>query len=278
MDRFNPYDYSDVINTEASSLKGNTIIFKGNGNALRINLDEIDERLVELRKVAHVQISKLQKKDDDNLKAVLHYINLLYKCQSYPILYKHVIDHFGDLTPIIPGTVGAYFIGCHHDVEAGKPNPQCSTVCAGGLPPNDPNWEFCKNQVVLATYENNRFKFDCRAAGDGQDKEVAYVYVAYTSINTFPGFSEEEKKELRRLGIRRVYLRGFNNSATEGVDLGLQGITLEEIKDRVAVTNSEFSVSSGIFIALLIVLIIIALFFAWRISQVNSRSVVVATA
>lgn len=273
MDRFNPYNYSKETEIANEYTDNNTIVFKGNGNALKIDLKEINHRLSELRKVSHVPISKLSKDSEAHYNAILYYINLLYKSNSYPILHKCVMDHFSDCKPIIPGTVGAYFAGCHHDTENGRKNPSCSAICAGGLPPNEPNWEFCRYQVVMGTYENGKFTFDLRMAGD--EKEIAYIYVPYTNLHTFPGFSEEEKRYLKSLGIKKIYLQGFNNNGTESVDLGPQGTLLDDVKTRLSVTNSDFGLGNGILIALLIVIVILALFFAWRVSQLNNKGAVV---
>ena len=281
MDGFNPYKYStDVdettVDINAINKNAKSFVFKGNGDALKINLDDIDQHLTNLRKIAHVPLNKLNKEQQADYEAITFYMTLLYKSCYYPVIHKHVVDHFGDLKQIVPGTVGSYFIGCHHDAEVGKTNSSCSPICAGSLPTPDPNWQFCQNQVVMATYENGRFRFDSKAGGssgpDSCEKEVAYVYVAYTSINTFPGFSDDEKKELKRLGIKKVNLQGYTPDGTGSVDLGPQTVTIEQLRSRLTSTDSGFALSNGILVALLIVLIIMALFFAWRISQVNSSS------
>jgi len=258
------------------------IVNKGGSELLKIDVAKLDTMLADLRAHQQVAIRDLSlpqyKELSEEFKQMVSYVNILYDSNSYQSLHTLVKKHFGDLSQVNPGTIGAYFAGCHLDTSFSNEDPanaSCSIICAGSMPkPKDEdNWSFCKQTVIWAVYNGNTFSFTTlnRAA----DKENALVFVNYPSNDAFIGFSEAEKNNLSRMGVKKVQLYGYQEGSNEYTAFNSNGFAdVKDLKSRVQIvptatstTTTTGTTTNGVLILFLVLVLLLILFFAWKVSS-----------
>ena len=242
---FRPAQYGSVVaggrqpdKPRGFSRFGNRVFVKGGKDVFKIDVAELDRLLADLRQNADVPIKNLSGELGNKFKELLSYVSMLYESSSYSTLYDLVKKHFRDLKSFQVGTIGAYCAGCHVQTSLSSSHPGCAPICAGSMPPEDDNWEFCRNTVILASYENNRFSFTMLKVGHSkEDKQVAYIFVNYSNVNAFPGFTDAEKSQLKKLGIERIMLNGYKENGREYIELMSDQVDIDDCKDRISVTS-----------------------------------------
>lgn len=253
---------------------GTRLVKKGGNDMLKIDLSELESLAGNLRRNSHLPVKILPSDVKKDFRQLLTYVSLLYDTKQYIILHNIVTKHFADIREIIPGTIGAYCAGCQVDTSFTDNLHGCSAVCAGSMPPKKDDWNFCENTVILASYDEDRFIFTISKRSETRDgRETAFIFVHYTCIDDFPGFSGDEKNQLRALGIKHVYLNGYTRDGRKYIGLINHIIDIDEIKIRDCsvedyIDNSNAYNDSGMVI-FLIILILIALFFGWRYTQLR---------
>ena len=215
-------------------------------------------------------IKKLTGKLKKYFNELITYTNLLYDTSSYDILYDLVLKYFNDEEKdFIPGTIGAYCAGCHVKTNFSN-NSGCTPICAGSMPSKNSDFSFCQYTVILAKYKHSHFKFDVLKSGNSKEnKKIAYIFVDFCNINAFPGFTESEKHELKDHGIKYIYLYHYKDGGRNYVSLLPNKISLDNVKNCLDINyghNSTNFGNSGLII-LIIILILVGLFFAWRYWQ-----------
>ena len=202
---------------------------------LKIKVAELNSLVEDLRYNSDKKINRITGEIKVKFGQLKHLVTLLYDTNSYNILVDMVNKHFKDLETIIPGTIGAYCIGCERGSE-------CSPICAGSMP-MDNNGENCKDTVILAEYNNGRYDFtllktrtetestestesskssseyrtDGFERGSKSDKRhnSGYVFVPHTTLDDFAGFTKREKRMLEKLGVDHVNLYGYNENGDD---------------------------------------------------------------
>ena len=277
--RFRPAKYGsrvvtdgDVSSRSGFSRSRTPVVEKGGTDVLKIDVTELDRLIKNLRMNANTPIRELPDELGEQFRQLISYVSLLYDSSSYPILYNVVHKYFANLETVIPGTIGAYCAGCHVETSLSNTKPGCAPICAGSMPPKNDDWTFCQNTVILATYEGNRFTFTLLKSGETKnDKSLASIFVNYSSHNAFPGFSDAEKQQLKSLGIERVNLNGYMENGREYIELVDGPIVVDKTKSRVSVVETPTLQGNGFgdtgLIILIIILILVGLFFAWRFWQ-----------
>lgn len=274
MRRFRPSEYGEKSTSESESSETslhknvNRIVKKG-GNPIKMDLSEIDALVRRLRQNCNLPVKGLPHSVGKDFRRLLTYVSLLHGTKQYAILHGIVSNHFRNISDIIPGTIGAYCAGCSVKTSFDNDLEGCSAVCAGSMPPKDDDWNFCKNMVLLATYREGKFYFTISKRSETKDgRETAFVFVNYTDGSDFPGFSDDEKLQLKKLGILNVYLNGYGDDGLKYSGMGNRILAVDEIKSRQcdedSYKNNQNDFSESSVIAILLVVIILLLFFAWR--------------
>ena len=276
---FSPAQYGEKLvgesETEKSSLHKNTnrLVKKGGNDILKIDINEIESISRNLRRNSHLLVKTLPPDVKRDFRQLLTYVSLLHGSSQYVILHDIVMKHFSNIGEIYPGTIGAYCSGCQVETSFNEGFQGCSAICAGSMPPKKDNWNFCENTVILATYEEDRYIFTISQRSETiEGRETAFVFVNCTCVEDFPGFSTDEKNQLRALGIKSVYLNGCTKDGRKYPRLEDSVTSLDDIKLReheIIDNNPNFN-DSGI-VVFLIILGLIALFFAWRYWQLNGQ-------
>lgn len=280
MNGFRPSKHGETIvgnsdNADRSFHKSaNRLVKKGGQDMLKIDLEELESMAANLRRNAHLPVKVLPSDVKKDFRQLLTYVSLLYDTKQYIILHSIITKHFDNLSEIIPGSIGAYCAGCQAETSFSDQLQGCSAVCAGSMPPKKDDWNFCENTVILASYYDDRFIFTISKRSETKDgRETAFIFVNYTSMEDFPGFNDDEKNQLRALGIKHIYLNGYTRDGCKYIGLEDNIVTIDGVKSRDcsiedSTDNSNAFNDSGMII-FLIILVLIALFFAWRYWQLR---------
>lgn len=238
-------------------------------DVITVNLDDIRTRLNRLRPLANQQISSLSGAAQEDYRALVQYMKLLYDTDAYKVYHDEVRNKFGDLADVQPGTVGAYFIGCVLSSSVDK-LPGCSVICAGSMPlPKLPEGQdqhldaFCPYTVVIAMPSGSGFEFKTLREGSNKDNLIVYV----DSKSNFTGFSDDEKAQLGKYGASHVTIRKYLPDGKTYVDLNNGNGKVDQLPSRVDVipaTNPN-TASGSLLVILLIILLIVAIFIGWKI-------------
>lgn len=258
--------------TSNMQMKGNksrfdlddTIVTKDGSDVLKIDVNALNDALTELRNNASKEIRELNGSTYDKYRTMVSYVNLLYDTDYYTVLHDLVKAKFADLKDIKPGTVGAYFAGCLLNPELPGFPKGCSPICSGSMPPpkdkiDQLQWGFCDNTVIWSTYSPQTQKFEFTTLntvptqrGFGSKDPVpnsdrALIFVNYNNINSFPGFTDDEKNILTNMGIRNVQLLGYTQNGEKYISLTPENtyVPLSSVKSKVSVVPSLFGTGSS---------------------------------
>lgn len=251
--------------TNKDPLTGQIIITKEGEIEDVINIEDLRRKLTNLKAHSRTPIRKITGTVKEDFESLTQYVTWIYGTESYHLLYSEIKDFFKEDEKYEPGTIGAYCGGCLVKRKDGLLTRGCTVVCAGSAPPpfGDDNWDFCPNLVIWATYNGENYDFT--TLNEVKETSQVIIYIDHDSLDTFPGFSEIEKKTLKDNGITQVRLIYYNpngNPVHKEVSDGF--IPLDQVKTRpnqAATTNVVEYQSCNWWWIIIIALIIIALFF-----------------
>ena len=172
----------------------NTIKFKTGTKNYEIDRSILREYLTSLKAVRNLPERKLDTKNASNLKT-LREISRMLRENTNPALYEifveEVMSVFSDVQSSVPGTVGAYFVGCFKGNNFEGPIG-CSAHCAGSMAPGSSAKGFapCSDNVFFA--ENNEL-----VPLYETDSDQAYIYFDAQSRSVFTPEMIEILKEKR---------------------------------------------------------------------------------
>jgi hypothetical protein len=232
---------------------------------------EIEKILVDLKKYQNQYISTLSGNALSDYKYVTNLVKTYENTPHYPSIYKKFAEVFGDIDNVKPGTVGAYVVGCLLANKLGQ--ERCSPICANSAPL--PNSQPCDHNVVWGYYDGSRYNFipiNTSKCTDNNGKVL--MFINSTSPSGFPGFSDEEKSELIRMGYVMVKILGYSQDNAESIGIVSDWTTIDKVKSRVIITpinvlnqpkllkvkgNGSGSDTNVIYIVLVVVIVIIIL-------------------
>lgn len=273
-------DYNEIIPRQVNkitkhksgsrqdTLTGQIILTKEGGVEDVINIDDLRTKLSHLKNNAHVQIRKLSGKLKEDFDSLAQYVAWIYNTESYPILYTEIQSYFHDTDKYQPGTIGAYCGGCLVKRKDGLLTRGCTVICAGSIPPpyNDPDWDFCSDLVIWAVYNGDNYDFTTLNEIEGENDDKAIIFIEQDCIESFPGFSDAEKKTLKDHGLNNIRIVHYNpGSDPMYTEVSTGFINLDQIKARLtsALTPVPVVVNQGWnwWMIIIIALILLALFF-----------------
>ena len=257
----------------------NHIVTKGGHELVKIDLNEIDDIVELFRNKPDELIRTLEGETAKRFQEMASYASILHGTESYDLLIERVNRQFADLDEVRPGTVGAYFHGCFVETSFSKTHPGCSVTCAGSMPPSksDEHFKHCGNTVVSAQFvgssknkNKGHYNFEIlNKSNKHNKKDLAYLYIPYTSIHRCPGFSKKEISQLSSMGIKYVRLVGYKKDSTKYYDLAPKPIKVSHLKSRVdeikpkhiKVKNDEKNIWIGTVIVVTIIIILMILWY-----------------
>lgn len=201
--------------------------------SVQINLSDLDNSLVNLRKISNIHINDLSNEQYKHFKRITESVGILNETDSYYILLDRVKRNFGDINEVIPGTIGSYFRGCLLNVSMGNRNipSTCSPICAGSLPKSK-DLKSCSNIVVLAKTINSGYDFDVLHHPSNSYGVCILYIINLTDIRDFRGFSYRENKILKEIGIKKIHLMGYEDNKRQYIELSPAPVLLSDIKRR----------------------------------------------
>ncbi len=250
------------------TLTGQIILTKEGGAEDVINIDDLRRKLAHLKENSHVQIRKLSGKLREDFDSLAQYVAWIYNTESYPLLYSEIQSYFCESDTYQPGTVGAYCGGCLVKRKDSLLTRGCTVICAGSIPPpyDDPDWDFCSDLVIWAVYNGESHDFTTLNEIEDERDDKAIIFIEQDSMESFPGFSDAEKKILKDHGLNQVRLVHYNPESDpmyKEVSGGF--VSIDQIKSRQASLPTPAPIVTGQgwnwWMIIIIALILIALFF-----------------
>jgi hypothetical protein len=224
---YNPAHY---MHKGRSTELSNTSKGRNNSSDVDFNIDDVKKSVTNLRKNADVSVNQVSGRLKDDYNLITKFETMLYETNSFDLLQKMIDDQFDNLETVIPGTIGAHFVGCNIDTSFSDTNPGCSAICAGSMPRKDKFWQSCNNSVIMA--KNNNYGFDFDHLSVGRDKSHAHIFINYDTLEDFPGFTKEEKLKLSKMGIQYVYLHSHKNNDYNYDQLTDSAVHISTLKTR----------------------------------------------
>jgi hypothetical protein len=233
---------------------------------------EIESTLKDLKEHQDQQISTLSGRTLNQYKYIVKLVKTYENTKYYPSIYKKFTDIFSDVNNVKPGTIGAYIVGCLLS------NNICSPICAGSAPL--PDSKPCDSNVIWGYYDGNRYNFvTINISNTSDNNGKVLVFINSTSPNGFPGFSDDEKSELIRMGYVHIKIIGYSQDGSELVVIIPEWTSIDKVKSRVTINpvdpvvrsksikvkGNDTNGNNTIYIVLVIIVVFIILTMLMRI-------------
>ena len=258
--------------------KKDPIELKGNGSTILFSFKELEDKIKYLRSVDYMNLNKLDDYTNECYHYVISKVAVFYDTDSYDILIDLIKKYFLDVEKIKTNTIGSYCYGCISQV--GKKFSQldclCTPICAHSIK-SDSSSRSCSNSVILAIYNNDAQEYDFKnisLAHTEEGSSKVYLHLNIPKLDYFNGFSKDERKRLRLMGITYVSLIGKVREYDEDGNVYEKYIImtdmtlLSECKKRSfrdkfspsSYTTSNKGNTAFLFLFLFVIIIIIAFF------------------
>jgi len=248
---------------KSSAAKNNnnyfTIKGKSSSDEFLVSKDELLAAISRLRESDYTPIRKLSGSLKQDYLMVSKYVELTHQTNTYDMLKSLIDEKFYDLEKVIPGTVGAYFYGSNLNVNMDP--KECAATTANSIPVDSNTWNKCKNHMVLADRTDKGYDFSLLSEGD--DRSHAYVFLRHDSYDDFEGFSTEEKRKLKKLGVEYLYLYGYGEDTTQYNDLVGTAVAVDECKHRKHQEKKESSSNWLLWLIMIIFVIVLICVICW---------------
>lgn len=227
-------------------------------------------------------IKDLTKEEQSKFNQITNLISYTYETENYYQVNSLIKSIFSDLDNVIPGTIGAYFLGCLSQspltVNSNPSKTSCSNLKVDNIEVhsnNNKNWDLC-NQTVF-WYKDD----DLLILNKIKDSTKTLLFTNYSNYNMFPGLSENQRKILSDHNVREIMIVGCIKEK-EYVEL-TSWIYLENVKSKVTFNplisqipltennTHNYDVNTGLFILITTVILVIILLL-WKIFNKKSKS------
>lgn len=245
-------------NTTFKRIDGNGEMFEVKSPSGSFKLDRVafKDSLRELKSSSQIQIKLLKEEQVIIFNSIAEALRLLYGAgKLYEMIHTDIQEIYSDIKVVIPGTLGAFFIGCSSSDNFTGPMG-CNPKCAASLPPGEktPGYSICDDLVLI--YDNNEF-----VALNSSNSTHVWIHVN----EHFNGFTNNNIDQLKDADITHVTL--IYGNPDDG--------NYKEIKNRIPVdqlplqqetpavvadtTTTDDTGANAIFFIIIIVIIIILL-------------------
>ncbi|HSW76492.1 MAG TPA: hypothetical protein VLG50_05580 [Candidatus Saccharimonadales bacterium] len=199
--------------------------------------------LKKLRECAHLSISKLNEEQAKLLDSTTEVTRILHNTKALTdIVIKDIQHIYGDIKNPIPGTVGAFFVGCfNQDHEVFKGPIGCNPRCAASLLRCNGDHFECSDTILY--YTGQEFK-------SLNDKHTNHAYI-YIESHEFKSFNHHDIQMLKDAGICKVTLIHSNK------DGSYKEVTNEAIVDDLHIHNIHHTSTSNNVAAIVIIVILV---------------------
>lgn len=217
------------------------LIKTDNGHSYKLYRKHLLDTLKELHKFSHLQTSKLNEEQNSLLSSTIEATRILYNTKALKdLVLKDIQDIFHIKNPI-PGTIGAFFVGCLNNDDFTGPIG-CNPRCAASLLNCDEHFN-CSDTILILT--ENEFK-------SLNNKHTSHAYI-YIEDSEFKDFKSYQISQLKDAGIQSITIIYSNE------DGSYKEITNELHIDTFDCDNNS-NIQAG-WIVIIILIIILILFF-----------------
>ncbi len=247
--------------------------FGDNDGDLVINIAQIRQMLMNLKPQSQVLISNLKEDDSKNFHQVVNIIAVAYKTAAYATILKAIEEIFAEelsSNTATPGTVAAYFVGCH--LQTTFRIPGCSAICAGAVPldPSASNCGQCQNLVLLYNADSHIFT----ALNQVSSEMRVDTYIFIPSQVNFTSFNADEEEKLKQYGVSNVRLVKYEPNGVDYKALSDNFVPLANVKAVATgsasdpadpVSQTTYNIDMILVILLIVILVILVLFVVAKI-------------
>lgn len=217
--------------------------------APKVDFTKVKETLQRLKTHRHLPIRSLEGNIKDDYRFIGDNLSLLYETKLYKKLHDEISNCFKDIHDYTPGTIGAYLNGCNAETNLDM-RIGCTPICAGSVPPVQSQYShfnsfsstksdsdnICNHMVMQAEWNGKRFVFT--DMNDVTPRDSVLMYTTFPKISEFPGFSPNEKAQLKNYGIRNVNLIYYSREGTQYTELLNGGVRIDDLPSREASASS----------------------------------------
>jgi len=260
----------NIKKEEMAFRDGDNIIIKGihdgANRKFSISLKTFEDSLNRIKKYHSTPTGELSGKDLGDFNDIRHIVSLGISAGAGDVIYEPINRVFGDVTHLVPGTVGAYLMGCRHHTDH-KGNSACSAVCAGSIQLTVQGFSPCDILAVL--YDRDKGFSRLNNPSSNTDAIIYYPESIGASHH-----SRQEIEQLMSYGVKRVKQMTYDSSGTHYKETTPDFIDIGHIVKRdivpptpVPVAPSGSSSSSGGTIAIVVIIILIILLLIYLASK-----------
>lgn len=175
-------------------LSENHYIVRTDEKSYELDRKELINTLNKLHKHAHQFVGKLDKESHELLMSTIEATRILYNSKALKdLILKDIRQIYHDIKNPVPGTVGAFFIGCFNDDQFKGPigcNPRCAASLFG-----------CHNEQIecadtILIFSHGQFT-------SLNDKKTSHCIIYIEDAN-FETFSNHHIYKLRQAGHEEV--------------------------------------------------------------------------
>jgi hypothetical protein len=243
------------------------VITKG-GKQILFDTDQIQQLTHQLYQVKDQAIDKLTVQDKQALNTLQSYSQLLHDDPELDNTLRKIINaRFKDHHTPIPGTAGAWAVGCLRAPRG--PDQQCHILCANSMPcpKDDPYCQPCDKSVYWAEWSNGRYILTEQIETPSNDIWIWLV----GRDQTFHGLDASERQILGNK--KNVTVKVYNPQTQEVTDV--KKTTMDDpsiAREKIAVTSRQTEVvvmpkkngaTGWIILAVILIVLLVALAF-WK--------------
>ena len=202
---------------------------------------------------AHHSIDSLSPDLKKQYEAVTSFVCSAHGTSDYKAFMNHVKDGFSHISSPVPGTVGAYFVGCLIPNSL-DPLRRCGLLCSQALPREDE--KSCMYSVYLLAKDDNGVWALTKISSSDSDENILLYYDAN---DTFPGLTTSQVQYLKSQGVQNVNVINY-----EGINYTESSfVPLDEIQTIPDSSSSAFDTDVLVLIIIIIIIILLFLFLSY---------------
>lgn len=178
------------------------------GKKCELHRNDLIYSLKELYKYSHVFIDHLKEEHKKLLDSITEATRILHHSKVLKeLVLKDIKTIFDDLSHPVPGTVGAFFVGCYNKDNFKGPLG-CNPRCAASFITCDKEQLACEDHIFI--FKDHQF-VKLNKKDHKQPSEHVYIYIDDCE---FEQFKSSQLNLLKRSHVKRVTLIYSNEDGT----------------------------------------------------------------
>lgn len=224
----------------------NVFLIRGHdGETCELHRNDLIYSLKQLHKYSHVFIDKLKDEQTKLFDGITEATRILHNNKVLnELVLKDIKKIFGDIEHPVPGTVGAFFVGCFNKDKFKGPLG-CNPRCAASFITCDKEQLECSDNIYI--FKDGQF-IKLNKKNHNQPTEHVYIYI---DDHQFTDFSHGQLSILRRGGVKSITTIYSNE------DGSYKNIIYNKSIEHIKVTQDSSNVGWILLIIFIILLILL---------------------